>query len=117
MSDKRAAKASRAALLQTKELQELQELPLQSQRSCQHTNFFSQKTKTLKPKQKREREGQETGQQMDQSKHMEGLKSELESFRLQAVATGRRGKRRGYCQKTRTGRRELVSDTQQLLIN
>jgi hypothetical protein len=56
MSDKRAAKASRAALLQTKELQEPQELPLQSQRSCQQKNFFSQKIKTLKPKQKRERE-------------------------------------------------------------
>jgi hypothetical protein len=40
-------------LLQTKELQEL---PLQSQRSCQNKIFFSQKIKTLKPKQRRERE-------------------------------------------------------------
>jgi hypothetical protein len=70
MSDKRAARASRASravLLQTKELQELQELPLQSQRSCQNKIFFSQKIKTLKPKQRteREREEQETGQQVD----------------------------------------------------
>jgi hypothetical protein len=45
----------RAALLQTKELQELQELPLQSQRRCQNKIFCSQKIKPLKPKQKRER--------------------------------------------------------------
>lgn len=65
MSDKRAAKASRAALLQTKELQELQELPLQSQKSCQHKNFLPQKIKTLKPKHKKRERERERAKKLD----------------------------------------------------
>jgi hypothetical protein len=53
MSDKRAAKASRVALLQTQELQELQELPLQSQRICQHKIFFFSENYNIEAKTKK----------------------------------------------------------------
>jgi hypothetical protein len=124
MSDKRAARASRASravLLQTKELKEL---PLQSQRSCQNKIFFSQKIKSLKPKQNRERERE---RERERAKKLDNKWTRVNTWKCSRASSRgsvckllqrqEGGKRRAYCQKTRTGRRELVSDTQKLLIN